>query len=64
LSTIIPTYCLSQGLALIGAPRAATLSMVGPIFTLFMGVFILGENITLIQILGMAMMIIGVARIK
>ncbi|MDR1608698.1 MAG: DMT family transporter, partial [Deltaproteobacteria bacterium] len=38
LSTIIPTYCLSQGLALIGAPRAATLSMVGPIFTLFMGV--------------------------
>jgi drug/metabolite transporter (DMT)-like permease len=64
VSTVIPIYALSSGLALIGASRAATLSMVGPALTLFMGVFILDEKIIWIQIVGAILMIVGVARIK
>lgn len=63
-STVVPIYALSAGLALIGAPRAATLSMIGPVFTLFMGILILDETVVFIQIVGMMMMIIGVSRIK
>ncbi|MDR2422559.1 MAG: DMT family transporter [Deltaproteobacteria bacterium] len=63
-STVVPIYALSSGLAMIGAPRAATLSMIGPAATLFMGVFVLGETIMPIQFLGTALMILGVARIK
>jgi drug/metabolite transporter (DMT)-like permease len=64
VSTVVPIYALSAGLALVGAPRAATLSMIGPIFTLFMGVYILDEKIIPLQIVGMILMIFGVARIK
>jgi drug/metabolite transporter (DMT)-like permease len=64
VSTVIPIYALSYGLALIGASRAATLSMVGPAFTLFMGFYILDEKIVPIQILGAVLMIFGVSRIK
>jgi drug/metabolite transporter (DMT)-like permease len=63
-STVIPIYALSMGLAMIGAPRAATLSMVGPALTLVLGVYVLDEKVILIQIVGAALMIIGVARIK
>ncbi|MDR0547984.1 MAG: DMT family transporter [Deltaproteobacteria bacterium] len=63
-STVIPIYALSTGLALIGAPKAATLSMVGPAVTLVLGVYVLDESVILIQVLGAVLMIIGVARIK
>ncbi|MDR1394661.1 MAG: DMT family transporter [Deltaproteobacteria bacterium] len=64
VSTVLPIYALSAGLAKIGAPRAATLSMAGPIATLFMGIYILDEKVAGIQILGMFLMILGVSRIK
>jgi drug/metabolite transporter (DMT)-like permease len=64
LSTVIPIYALSSGLALVGAPRAAMLSMIGPVVTVFMGVYILDEKIVIIQMFGVMMMIVGVARIK
>ncbi|MDR1655996.1 MAG: DMT family transporter [Deltaproteobacteria bacterium] len=63
-STVLPGYAISAGIALIGASKAATVSMSGPVLTLVMSYLILGESISLIQFVGMVLVILGVAKVK
>jgi drug/metabolite transporter (DMT)-like permease len=63
-STVLPIYALSAGIAIIGASKAASLNMTGPIMTLAMGAILLGEKISLIQLVGMALIISGVWRMR
>ena len=58
--TIIPVYLTMFAVARIGAPSASQLSMVGPVSLLFFGYWILGEPITLIQIFGTALVLVGI----
>ena len=63
-STVLPGYAISAGIALIGASKAATISMIGPVITLILSYALLGETIGPVQVVGMALVIFGVSRVK
>ncbi|MDR2338878.1 MAG: DMT family transporter [Deltaproteobacteria bacterium] len=64
LSTVLPIYAMSMGIALMGASKAAIYNMTGPIMTMLMGVALLGERPGLLGFLGALMIIVGVAKAR
>ncbi|MXR37545.1 EamA family transporter [Neisseriaceae bacterium B2N2-7] len=62
-STVFPVWALSQAIRLLGAGRAASVSTLGPVLTLFMGWSILGESLSGLQLAGAALTIGGVVLI-
>lgn len=58
--TVIPSYLVTEGVRRIGANDAAILGAVGPVATIVLEYFILGESLNLVQGLGAALVIIGV----
>jgi drug/metabolite transporter (DMT)-like permease len=64
LATVIPSFLLTAGIRRMGASRASLLGTVGPISTLLFAYWFLGEPITLLQILGSLLVLIGVLRIS
>lgn len=60
LNTVLPVFMLMWGVALIGAPTAALLGMVGPISVLFLAAWFLDEPITVWQLAGTALVLAGV----
>lgn len=63
LSTVLPIYALTVGISKIGASKAAMVSMCGPVLTLLMGILLLDEKLTLVQIAGMLLVMAGVWRV-
>ncbi|UQZ89727.1 EamA family transporter [Deltaproteobacteria bacterium Smac51] len=63
-STVLPIYALTFGISRIGSAKAAMISMIGPVLTLIMGVLLLNESLTAVQSAGMALVMIGVWRVK
>ena len=61
LATVIPTWLLTKGIALVGAGPAAILTMVGPVATIALAHWLLREPVTATQILGSTLVLIGVA---
>jgi drug/metabolite transporter (DMT)-like permease len=59
-ATLIPTFMVSKGIALIGAGNAAIVASVGPVATIVMAHFWLGEAITFGQIGGTILVLAGV----
>lgn len=57
ISTVIPSFMMSEGIKRIGASKSAMISCVGPISTLFLASLFLNEVITTAHILGMAIVI-------
>jgi drug/metabolite transporter (DMT)-like permease len=64
VTTVIPIYAMSIGIALIGASKAAIYNMMGPIMTLLMSVALLGERLGIVEIIGACMIILGVSRAR
>jgi drug/metabolite transporter (DMT)-like permease len=60
LATVIPTFFMSAGIKKIGSSNAAIISSIGPVSTILQAHFILGERITLAQVAGTVLVIIGV----
>ena len=60
LATVIPTFLMSSGIKKIGSSNAAIISSIGPVSTILQAHFILGERITVEQIAGTILVIIGV----
>lgn len=60
LSTVFPYFFLMEGIRKLGAPDASLLSMSGPVVTVLAGVWVLDETLTLPQIFGTALTIVGV----
>ena len=60
LSTAIPTFLMSMGIAIIGASRAALLSFLGPVATLFLAMVFLGEKLALREGIGAVLVLAGV----
>lgn len=58
--TVIPSFLMNKGISLIGSGKTAVLGSIGPVVTLFLGALILHEPITLIQLIGAALVICGV----
>jgi drug/metabolite transporter (DMT)-like permease len=63
-STVLPGYAISAGIAMIGASKAASISMIGPVITLALSYLILGESIGPVQVTGMALVVIGISKAK
>lgn len=59
-STIIPSFLFSEGIKRIGAPNGSIIGGIGPISTIILAYFILGELITVGQLIGTILVIAGV----
>lgn len=59
-STIIPSYLVSAAIAKLGASDFSIIASLGPVSTIVLAYFFLGENLSYIQILGAVVVILGV----
>ncbi len=59
-ATIVPVFAQSAAIRRIGAGRAALFGMVGPMLTIGFGWWLLGEAISLAQLAGAALVVIGI----
>lgn len=59
LNTVLPTFMIMWAVARIGAPMTSLLGMVGPVSVLFLAWWLLGEPITLLQLLGTGLVLAG-----
>jgi drug/metabolite transporter (DMT)-like permease len=60
LCTVVPVMMVMMAIERIGSGLAAQAGMVGPMSTLFMGVVILGEPITIWLVVGTVLVLVGV----
>ena len=59
-STVLPLWLMAEGLKRLGANQVALIACVGPLATIVMAHFALGEPITAVQIAGAALVLAGV----
>ncbi len=59
-STIIPSYLVSASIAKIGASNFSIIASLGPFSTIILAYFFLGEDLSLVQILGAGIVILGI----
>jgi drug/metabolite transporter (DMT)-like permease len=62
-STVLPVILMAEGMRRIGSSNASMLGAIGPVATIFMGAIFLNEPITAVQLLGAALVMIGVMAI-
>ncbi len=63
ISTVLPTFLVSEAIRMIGASNAAIIGSVGPISTIVMAYFFLGEGLSWLQLFGTVIVIGGVLMI-
>lgn len=63
-STVIPAFLYSEGIRLIGSNKVSIVGSIGPVATIFLAHFILGESFSLIQFLGTGLVLTGVITIS
>jgi drug/metabolite transporter (DMT)-like permease len=59
--TVLPSLFVAQGIALIGSNRAAIISTLGPVLTIYLAYSVLGDAITLAQTIGTICVLAGIA---
>lgn len=59
-STVIPSFMISAAIKRVGPNTTSILSSIGPVATIIMGGLILGENVDSYQIIGTAVVIVGI----
>lgn len=64
LSTVLPIWWLAQAIQRLGPGPAATAGSIGPVLTLAAAWLLLGEAVSPLQLAGMALVMVGVARIR
>lgn len=60
LSTVVPTFLLTQGIKRIGSSKSAILGTLGPVSTIALGYYLLDEKIGFFEILGTVLILLGV----
>ncbi len=63
-STALPVFALSAAIRQLGSSRVALVSMLGPLATIVLAAWLLGEPISLAQIFGAALVVAGVALVS
>lgn len=61
--TVIPSYLMTEGIRRLGAGDAAIVGAIGPVATIVLEYFVLGESLNLVQGLGAFLIISGVVLI-
>lgn len=64
ICTVLPLFCYQKGLAALGATRASILSTIEPVITTVLAGVILGESLTISQLTGGFLIILGVMILK
>lgn len=60
LSTVIPSYLVVAGIKRIGSDNAAIVGSIGPVSTILMAYFFLAETVSVLQIIGTVLILVGV----
>lgn len=60
LSTVIPSYLVVAGIKRIGSDNAAIVGSIGPVSTIILAYFFLQETVTVLQLVGTALILAGV----
>ena len=60
-STVLPTYLIAEAIKRIGASRTSLLGSMGPLFTIWLGSWLLDEPVHPVQLVGAALVLAGVA---
>ena len=60
ISTVVPAYCISAGIGLIGPERTAMIGNISPVVTVGLAVGVLGEAFTIWHAAGTALVLLGV----
>ena len=64
VSTALPIYWLALGIQRMGTAQAAAVGNLGPVLTVFASWLLLGEPLSVYQLGGLALVILGVSRLK
>jgi len=59
-STVLPAFMLSAGIRRIGAGKASIIGSAGPVFTIVLAYFLLGESLSGDQLIGAVLVLAGV----
>ena len=59
-STVLPTWLIAEAVRRLGANASSLVGSLGPVFTIGLGALILGEEVHWIQLLGAALVLVGV----
>jgi drug/metabolite transporter (DMT)-like permease len=59
-STVLPTWLVAEAIRRIGASTASQIGSLGPVFTIGLGAWMLGEPVHALQIVGAALVLAGV----
>ncbi len=60
VATVLPAILLNAGIHRLGSNKASLVSSVGPVSTIFLAYIFLGEQITFLQLVGTALVLLGV----
>jgi len=60
LSTVIPSFMITEAISRIGASRTSILGAAGPVFTIILAVMVINEPFTLQHFFGVLLVLIGV----
>lgn len=60
ISTVLPAYCISAAIGLVGPERTAIIGNVSPVVTVSLAIFVLGEIFTPWHAAGTALVLLGV----
>ena len=60
ISTILPIFMTSKAIQMVGAAKVSMIGAVGPIATIFFGWLFLSEDVTVLQMVGAALVLAGV----
>jgi len=63
-STVLPVFLLTAGIRRIGSGEASLMGSIGPILTLYLAHVFLGETVSLLQIGGSLLVLIGVVAVS
>jgi drug/metabolite transporter (DMT)-like permease len=64
LSTVLPTLLIAEAIRRMGADRTSLVGSLGPVFTIVLGYWILGEPMHGIQLVGAALVLAGVTLVS
>lgn len=59
--TVVPSYCITAAIALVGATKTTVMGTVGPVFTILLAVLLLDEAFGMYHFLGVLSVLIGVS---
>ncbi len=60
VSTVLPTWLIAEAIHRLGATTSSLIGSLGPIFTIGLGALILGEAVQAMQLVGAALVLVGV----